>query len=213
MTLNKDDADTTLQKVNDAMFNRSNAAPPEGLVHAHVRGQPALVTPIDESAYIDPIAMAKKMLRDRQETALQTKIRESLRFTKWMTILLLVVAVIAGGIFVGRQMMSVSPIRVTDERPCSAMVGNIPVEGVREYSYQHYDLFGFRFIDTKAIAVTTKIKYNGTGLIVVGQTGADWWSAKMGAGEIGVVATKPAATYTFIIGGRVEVVSDAAFCK
>lgn len=101
----------------------------------------------------------------------------------------------------------------TDERPCSAPIGDKELIGVRSYTYPYTEIFGFQIRDTKKITEKTTIRLNGSGLHITGITGDDWWALTHDQGETGQWIIKSAEKYVFFSGGKTNVVPYKAFCK
>jgi hypothetical protein len=102
-----------------------------------------------------------------------------------------------------------------DTRPCALAIKDYQLTGKRTYSYHFYELFGWRFIDTRTIHEETVLDVKGEPMTIIGQNPDDWWSVKVGDGEFGVQRVKNADTYSIVVGDNrdVAVVPYHALCK
>lgn len=134
------------------------------------------------------------------------------RLIKWIigTSIALAIVVISSAGYYGWENRVTG--RLSDDRSCKVEYKDLTITGKRTYSYPFTEIFGFRFIDTKAIDERTVIDIRGDALVVVGQSGSDWWSLAIGPGEQGIQILKAAESYTFVMGKKAVLVKSKEFC-
>lgn len=129
----------------------------------------------------------------------------------WLFILFMITATIAITAKAGKDSMVTK--RVVDKRSCEYNQKGVKVTGMRYYSYNYTELFGFRFIDTEKIEERTDIHHDFTATVVVGMNNEEWWSLSLGKGEPTIKTLGKAESYTFVQDGLAGVVSYDNFCK
>lgn len=163
-----------------------------------------------EAPYIDNDAGVKAASRIRAKAAAVASATAT--FMRWaigLSVLLAILIVSAIGYYGWENRVTG---RLSDDRMCKVEYKDLSITGKRTYSYPFMEIFGFRFIDTKAIDERTIVDIRGDAMMIIGQSGDDWWSLAIGMAEQGIQILKPSDSYTFVVGKKAVVVKSKVFC-
>lgn len=153
----------------------------------------------------------------RARLALEQKLAKMKKRRRNFWLFMLVLIVVLGGV---GYWLSTQVKTFTDEytRSCSVRnsgeAGGQFMTGQREYSYSFKSLFGFRLIDESSVTEKTFLHVRGDKTMVIGLTGKDAETLRIGQGERGDrQPLQVADTYIFIINDQVEMISYQGFCR
>lgn len=209
----------------DGPDDRIHASEPRGDKYKHLIPKDVTDPELQEELRKQLIALDEKGALGYTDTdpgvrarlALEQKLAKMKKRRRNFYLFLLVLVVLFGavGYWASTQVKTFS-----DEYTRSCAVRNSGeqggqfVTGHREYSYKFKSLFGHRLIDEDAVTEKTFLHVRGEKTMVIGLTGNNAETLRIGQGERGDrQPLQVADTYIFIINDHVEMISYEGFCR
>jgi hypothetical protein len=194
----------TLEALMDELGHKTVEVPPLQITN---NGSEAMIA--GYSPPLDAGTRAASRIRTKAAAVADTAVR-AVSWLVGLSIALAIIVIVGTGYYGWENRVTG---RLSDDRQCKAEYKDLTITGKRTYSYPYTEIFGFRFIDTAAIDERTVVDIRGDAMMILGQSGDEWWSLSIGMAEQGIQILKPADYFTFVVGKKAVVVKSKLFCE